>query len=448
MKRSLIAAACLLLTLGTALSASADVVTSWNSAALTAIRTNSTSPPVASRALAILHISIYDAVNGISRRHEPYLVESAVQASASEVAGASAAALRVLTTLFPGQASQLSALHQTLIQEIKDGPQKQAGLTWGGLVADQILASRANDGSGAVVPPPVGTGPGVWEPTPPAFALYLLPQWGQVAPFVMESSEALRPNGPPPLDSARWAADFNEVKALGAAVGSIRTTDQSEIARFWADGAGTETPPGHWNHIAQDVAAAQGNTLEQNARMFALLNLALADAAICAWDAKYAFNFWRPVTAIRFGDTDGNDATAGDPAWSSFIPTPPFPDYISGHSTFSGAAARVLARFYGRDDIAFVSGSDSLPGVTRSFAGFAAAAAEAGVSRIYGGIHYRSANQDGLAAGAAIGDFAFANFLQPKGNRSRSLWRSRAGDGDLEHVYEREIPGVFVRPEL
>jgi membrane-associated phospholipid phosphatase len=419
MKRSSIAAACLLLTLGTALRASADVVTSWNSAALAAIRASSTPPPTASRALAILHVSIYDAVNGISRRHEPYLVESTVPASASEVAAASAAALRVLNTLFPAQTSQFTTLHQTIVQAIKDGPQKQAGLTWGGLVADRILASRANDGSGAAVPPPGGTGPGVWEPTPPAFAPYLLAQWGFVAPFVMESSDALRPNGPPPLDSARWAADYNEVKALGVAIGSTRTADQSQIARFWADGAGTETPPGHWNHIAQDVAAAQRNTLEQNARMFALLNLAMADAAICAWDAKYTFNFWRPVTAIRAGDTDGNDATDADPAWSSFITTPPFPDYISGHSTFSGAAARVLARFYGRDDVAFVTGSDALPGVTRSFAGFAAAAAEAGVSRIYGGIHYASANQDGLAAGAAIGEFTFANFLQPKGNRSR-----------------------------
>jgi PAP2 superfamily len=419
MKRSLIAAACLLVTLGTAVRASADVVTSWNSAALAAIRANSTPPPVASRALAILHVSIYDAVNGISRRHEPYLVESTVQASASDIAAGSAAALRVLTALFPAQAPQFTALHQTIVQAVKEGPQKQAGLTWGGLVADRILASRANDGSDAVVPAPGGTGPGVWEPTPPAFAPYLLAQWGLVAPFVMESSDAMRPIGPPPLDSARWAADYNEVKALGAAAGSTRTADQSQIARFWADGAGTETPPGHWNHIARDVAAAQGNTLEQNARMFALLNLAMADAAICAWDAKYAFNFWRPVTAIRFGDTDGNDATDADPAWSSFITTPPFPDYISGHSTFSGAAARVLARFYGRDDIAFVTGSDALPGVMRSFAGFAAAAAEAGVSRIYGGIHYRSANQDGLAAGAAIGDLTFANVLLPKGNRSR-----------------------------
>jgi hypothetical protein len=410
-------AACLFLVWGA--TADADVVTSWNSAALAAIRTNSTAPPVASRALAILHVSIYDAVNGISRRHESYLVESTVQASASEVAAASGAALRVLTTLFPAQTSQFTALHQTIIQPIKDGPQKQAGLTWGGLVADQVLASRANDGSTAVVPPPVGAGPGVWEPTPPAFAPFAMPQWGHVTPFVLESPEAMRPEGPPTLDSAQWAADYNEVQALGAAVGSTRNADQSQIARFWADGAGTETPAGHWNHIAQDVAAAQRNTLEQNARLFALLNLAMADAAICAWDAKYAFNFWRPVTAIRFGDTDGNDATAADPTWSSFITTPPFPDYISGHSTFSGAGARVLALFYGRDDVAFVSGSDALPGVTRSFAGFSAAAAEAGRSRIYGGIHYTSANQDGLAAGAAVGDFAFANYLRPKGNRGR-----------------------------
>jgi hypothetical protein len=419
MSRSLIAAACVLLTLGTAPSASADVVTSWNAAALAAIRASSAPPPVASRALAILHVSIYDAVNGISRRHEPYLVESLGPASASDIAAASEAAHRTLTVLFPAQTGQFTALHHTIIQAIKDGPQKASGLHWGGLVADQILTSRANDGSGAVVPAPVGTGAGAWEPTPPAFAPYLLAQWGHVAPFAIESSGALRPPGPSPLDSAQWAAEYNEVKALGAAAGSTRTAEQSQIARFWADGAGTETPPGHWNHIAQDVAMAQGNTLEQNARLFALLNLALADAAICAWDAKYAFNFWRPVTAIRFGDTDGNDDTDGDPLWSSFIPTPPFPDYISGHSTFSGAASRVLARFYGRDDIAFVTGSDALPGVTRSFAGFAAAAAEAGVSRIYGGIHYGSANQDGLAAGAAVGDFTFENFLQPKGNRRR-----------------------------
>jgi hypothetical protein len=209
------------------------------------------------------------------------------------------------------------------------------------------------------------------------------------------------------------------VKALGAAVGSSRTADQSEIALFWADGAGTETPPGHWNHIAQDVAATRGLSLKENARLFALLNIALADAGICAWDAKYTYSNWRPVTAIRAGDTDGNSATAPDVTWSSFIATPPFPDYVSGHSTFSAAAAAVLALFFGTDNVAFITGSDALPGVSRSFPSFSAAAAEAALSRIYGGIHYRFASQDGLTAGTQIGRWTVRNYLQAEGNRSR-----------------------------
>src|SRR3989440_8480168 len=189
------------------------------------------------------------------------------------------------------------------------------------LVATVILFARANDGSNAVVPPPSGSGPGVWIPTPPALLPYLLPQWGFVVPFGTRNSSQFRPPGPPPLDSQQYAADYNEVKELGAAVGSTRTEDQTEIALFWADGAGTETPPGHWNSIAQIIADAQGNTLEENARLFALLNIAMADAAICAWDAKYTYDFWRPVTAIRF---------SSDPTWSSFIVTPRFPIMFQG----------------------------------------------------------------------------------------------------------------------
>jgi hypothetical protein len=391
--------------------AHADVVTEWNNAALDAIRNGHTPPPIASRSLAILHASIYDAVNGIARTHEPYLVQSAVAASASREAAASAAAHEALVSLFPAAASSFDALHAAILAAIPNGPQKIAGIVWGEFVADQILAARANDGWNASVPPPGGSGPGVWIPTPPAFLPYLLPQWGFVMPFAMSSSSQFRPPGPPSLDSQRYAADYNEVKELGAAVGSTRTEEQTQIALFWADGAGTETPPGHWNSIAQIIAAAHSNTLEENARLFALLNIAMADAAICAWDAKYMFHFWRPVTAIAFAEPELH--------WMSFIVTPPFPDYVSGHSTFSGAAATVLPLFYGTEDLPFTTGSDFLPGVYRSFSTCLDAAEEAAVSRLYGGIHFRSANEDGLQAGISIGEWAGTFYLQPKGNRSR-----------------------------
>jgi PAP2 superfamily len=402
--------------LGWSSNAQADVITDWNTAALNAIRLERTAPPVASRALAILHASIYDAVNGISRRHETYFVPSQVPASASREAAASAAAHKVLSTLFPTSVAAFERLHAATLAAIRNGPQRATGVAWGESVADQILAWRANDGSSAVVAPPSGSGPGDWQPTPPGLAPYLLPQWGFIAPFAIPTSDAFRPPGPPLLDSAQWAADYNEVKAIGRDIGSTRTAEQTEIAEFWADGAGTETPPGHWNSIAQNVAAR--NTLQENARLFALLNIAMADAAICSWDAKYTYNFWRPVTAIRSGDTDGNDATAPDPSWSSRIVTPPFPDYTSGHSTFSGAAATVLALFYGTDNVAFTTRSDSLRGVIRSFTSFSAAAHEAALSRLYGGIHYRSANDDGLTSGMAIGMWTFKNYLELK-NRSR-----------------------------
>jgi len=412
-KRTLFTACIAAINLGSSIGtpADADVVTDWNNAALDAIRAERTAPPIASRSLAILNVSIYDAVNGIARTHEPYLVQSAVAASASRKAAASAAAHEALVDLFPASASSFDALHAAVLAGIPNGPQKTAGITWGEFVANQILAARANDGHDAIVPPPGGSGPGVWVPTPPAFLPYLLPQWGFVVPFAMRNSSQFRPPGPPALDSQRYAADYEEVKELGALVGSTRTEDQTEIALFWADGAGTETPPGHWNSIAQIIGAAQGNTLEENARLFALLNIAMADAAICSWDAKYTFHFWRPVTAIAFAEPELN--------WMSFIVTPPFPDYTSGHSTFSAAAATVLPLFYGTEDLPFTVGSDFLPDVYRSFPTCFDAAEEAAVSRIYGGIHFRSASEDGLQAGTSIGEWTVTHYLLPSYNRGR-----------------------------
>jgi hypothetical protein len=386
--------------------ARADVVTDWNNAALDAIRAGNTAPPIASRSLAILHVSIYDAVNGIAHTHERYLVPSVAPATASREAAASAAAHKALVNLFPANAASFDALHAAILATIPDGPRKRVGIIWGEFVATVILAVRDHDGHDAVIPPPGGSGPGVWIPTPPGFLPYLLPQWGFVRPFAMNSSSQFRPPGPPSLDSQRYAADYDEVKELGAAVGSTRTEDQTEIALFWADGAGTETPPGHWNSIAQILADAQGNTFEENARLFALLNIAMADAAICSWDAKYTFNFWRPVTAIAFAEPELN--------WMSFITTPPFPDYTSGHSTFSAAAATVIPLFFDTEDLPFTTGSDFLPGVFRSFATCFDAAEEAAVSRIYGGIHFRFASEDGLQAGISIGEWTVDHYLLPR----------------------------------
>jgi membrane-associated phospholipid phosphatase len=289
-----------------------------------------------------------------------------------------------------------------------------AAWSWGESVADEILFWRASDGSDEVeAPPDNDLKPGVWRPTPPGLLPYLLPQWGFVTPFAIPSGNFFRPDGPPSVKSLEYAREYNELKLLGEKDESTRSPEQTEIALFWADGAGTVTPPGHWNVIAQNVAIARGNTLQQNARLFALLNVAMADAAIGAWDAKYHYNFWRPVTAIREGGTDGNPATEPDSDWESLIVTPPFPEYISGHSTFSGAAATVLSLFYGTPRIRFTTGSDALPGVVRKFSGFFEAAYEAAVSRMYGGIHFRSANEDGLKTGFAVGGWTFTHIMRP-----------------------------------
>jgi hypothetical protein len=256
----------------------------------------------------------------------------------------------------------------------------------------------------------------VWIPTPPEFANALLPNWPLVTPFALASGAQFRQAGPPALDSAAYTQDFLEVKSLGQNTSAVRTPDQTQIALFWADGGGTETPPGHWLRIADEVTASAGLDLPRRARVLALVSIGLADAAISAWDNKYAHNHWRPVTGIRDAETDGNPLTLDDDTWTPLIATPPFPSYASGHSTFSAAAARVLGLVLRSNDIPFSTTSNALPGVTRSFAGFEQAAAEAGQSRIYGGIHWQYDNQDALSAGRSIGSWVFSHVLRKVGD--------------------------------
>ena len=253
-------------------------------------------------------------------------------------------------------------------------------------------------------------GVGQWVPTPPAYAKALDPQWGQVTPFAINSATAFLPAAPPSVTSAEFTAAYNQVMSLGAANSTTRTADQTQIALFWNDPGGTSTPPGHWNEIAASFSIKQHDSLARSARTFALLDIAEADAAIACWNAKFTYNFWRPVTAIQNVAATGNPNLTPDPSFKSLITTPPFPSYMSGHSTFSAAAATVLSSLYGAHR-SFTVTSDGLPGVTRSYTSFVQAAQEAGMSRIYGGIHYMFDNTEGLACGQKVGSYVLAHAL-------------------------------------
>ena len=390
---------------------SGNPVTDWNATLLDAVRTASSAPPLASRNMAMVHAAIYDSVNSISKTYSPYLVSIDAPAGASPEAAAAAAAHRTLVGLYPAQAGKFDAALQSSLAKIPDGKAKQDGIALGQQVADQIISSRNTDGITKVVQYTPSTDLGSWTPTPPALAAALAPQWPQVTPFAMTSGSQFRPPGPPALEGAKYAEEVNYVKEIGKSDSLTRTPDQTAIAKFWANGAGTFTPPGHWNQIAEETATLTGQSLEDSARLFALLNISLADAAISCWDAKYEYNLWRPVTAIRQADTDNNPNTTADPQWLPLVTTPPFPEYMSGHSTFSGAADAVMSSVFG-SDFGFADRGDRSVNSLRTYQNFSEAADESGMSRLYGGIHFMSANVDGLSAGRNVGNYVVQNFLK------------------------------------
>lgn len=414
MRRNLSRLLSLTLLLGAA-AARADVVLDWNSVALQAIRTDRTAPPKAGRALAVVHTAVFDAVNGATGGgYEPFHVPpSRLTGAASPEAAAAAAAHHALVALFPAQQAALDAALANSLAAIPASPAKTAGIAWGEEVAEAILDLRHDDGADAVAAYEAPGGSSWWARTPPAFADPLLPQWPRVRPWCMTSGRQFRQGPPPAPGSTEYRLAFREVQLLGRADSPVRTPEQSQIALFWADGPGTATPPGHWHVIAQDLARDRGNTLIQNARLFALLGVAAADAAVVSWEHKYYYGHWRPITGIQHADDDGNPETTADATWTPFIATPPFPAYTSGHSTFSSASATILALFFGTDEIAFSTTSDGLPGVRRSFSRLSDAAAEAGQSRIYGGIHWQYDNQAGLKSGRALAEHIAHGFMNP-----------------------------------
>jgi len=385
-------------------------VVQWNQTLLVIVRTPGAQPATIhpTRSFAIMHAAIYEAVNAIDGTHQPYLVRLGASHFASQEAAAAAAAHEVLVKLYPSFQATLDAkLQQALAQLPNRG--KADGISIGNTVADRILALRSNDGSNAQpIPYVFGNAPGDYQSTPPNFPKQ--PQfthWSRVTPFALESASQFRPGGPPRLAGDRYSDAFDQVKLLGIAGSTTATPDQALTGRFW-NGA----IQNYWNEIAQTASLAHGLTTAQNARLFALLNLSFADGVIAFYDAKYTYNFWRPVTAIRAAAADGNPDTEADPTWLPEVGnTTPDPSYPGAHAVISAAGAEVLISFFHTDHLEFSVTSEVMPGVERSFTSFPAAAEEATLSRIFAGVHFLFALTTGQRLGGDIADFIVDNFL-------------------------------------
>ena len=396
----------------------ADEVIQWNKTLLTIVRTPGAQPATIhpTRSFAIVHAAIYDAVNAIDATHKPYLVRvERVSAHASQEAAVAAAAHETLIALYPAFQTTLDQQYDQSLAQIPDGADKTTGIDVGRAVALATLTLRSDDGSAATpIPFVFGNAPGDYQSTPPNFPPQpVFTHWSRVTPFALERAKQFRLGPPPALTSAEYTAVFNEVKSLGIANSTAATADQALIGRFW-NGA----IQNYWNEITQTAVHAHQLTTAQSARVFALLNLTLADEVIAFYDSKYTYNLWRPVTAIRAGATDGNPDTAADPNW---LPqagkTAADPSYPGAHATISAGGAFVLGALFGEKPLELSVTSEVLPGVIRSFDSFAAVAKEASLSRVYAGQHFRSDENAGERLGSAVAAFVVDNVLTPVGDR-------------------------------
>lgn len=397
-------------------SVEANEIVKWTSLTLQAVRINKTNPPIASRNLAMVEISMFDAVNSIVKKYQPYSMGVAAETELPKEVAVAQAAREILVKLYPTSTPYWDEQLSKTLELFPESSQKQKAIDLGVLIAENVWDLRRNDlkPKSLDVMAELGFEVGAWIPTPPAYAPALLPYWGKTKPFGILSGDQFRQDGPPKFFSDEYARDYLEIKEYGVKNNSSRSADQTQMALFWADGAGTVTPPGHWNQIALGIAKNKKLDLIETSRLMTLLNVAMADSAISAWDMKFFYNCWRPITAVQEADRDENNQTQTQLGWEPLLSTPPFPDYVSGHSTFSGAAATMLALYFETDKMQFVTSSEDLPGVIRSFSRFSEAADEAGKSRIYGGIHYEFANRDGKKAGKKVAEFVFTNVLLRK----------------------------------
>jgi hypothetical protein len=388
-------------------SSSGSIVIAWNKELLHIIQTPGAQPATVhpTRSFAILHAAIYDAVVSITRDARPYLFSVNASRGARADAAAAEAGHDTLVALYPTMKAALDQQLAGELAQIPDGTGKQQGIQVGQAVATRLIAIRANDGSAAKPQPFVpGNQPGNYRPTPPNFPAPVFTNWANVAPFVQNNAAQVRPGPPPALTSQAYAKALNEVKSLGQNTSTTRTPDQTVIAKFWA-GPIWNT----WNEIAENAALAHHTNLEATARVFAVLNLSFADSVIAFYDAKYHYQLWRPVTAIRLADTDGNPETVGSPTWTPLAVTAPDPSYPGAHSTISAAGATVLSAFFGNQDQIRVT-SDVLPGTVRTFTSYSDVATEAGLSRIFAGQHTPLDHEAGLALGHHVSQFVLSHF--------------------------------------
>jgi hypothetical protein len=401
-------------TRGHAAPGSVDQVVQWNQVLQNVLVAPGAQPPTIhpTRTMAITQIAVYDAVNGIVHRDRPLLVNLRGPRDASAPAAAAAASRTALDALLPSQAATIDAAFATSRGQLGDSRFVRRGVGFGDRVARAVLAARSHDG--ATVMAPVFTpsaGPGSYQLTPPTFAPAGFTQTAHVTPFVLASARQFRPGPPPALTSARYAADFGEVRSLGELNGMTRTADQTAIGKFW----GAAPVWVVWNQVADQAAVRSGDALEQNARLFAVLDTTLADSAIALYDAKYTYARWRPITAITASD-QGNGTTTADPNWVPLANTANDPSYPGAHAEFSQAAATVLDRFFATDRFRF-SLSNATVGITRTFGGFSQAAAEASDSRIFAGQHFRYDEDAGERLGGRVAGFVLDRTLTGTGHR-------------------------------
>ncbi|GIE92006.1 vanadium-dependent haloperoxidase [Actinoplanes regularis] len=358
-------------------------------------------PYINGRTFAMVQGAVYDAANAVSGTpYKPYLISPPSHRGDSLDAAVATAAYRVLLSLFPQQAATLGAQYEQSLAPIRDGRSKRGGIAVGEAAAAAMIAARENDGATRQASWTVGTEPGQWRPTPPAFAQDGA-QVADIKPFVIPRGDLFGTAGPPALNSAAYARDLNEVKALGSVGSTMRTQDQTEAAIWWHDRRQTE-----WE-IKRQLAQTQRLSPLQTARMFAMTDVTRADSTIACFNQKRTWSFWRPVTAVQLADTDGNPATAADPAWMPLLITPPFPDYTSGHSCSTATIMTALRRFFGRDDIPFSAYSTD-SGTTRHFGSFSQALAEVVEARIWGGVHFRTADVQGTRLGEQVARYVLA----------------------------------------